>query len=180
MHTHTHTHAWTHTIILLCKINGGWREKETVDGECEAVLHTLEDKLVCGPLYLFSWITFISVIMFFFLSWLSEAACVVSVYKSESWCEKKELISACGGQWVLYWGYSITEHHILNRKCRSHIYSCFWKENLNKDGCFFFHLFHFLSPISVGIFLVLPGWAECVGFHFKQGSHVHHITRGLS
>ncbi len=32
----------------------------------------------------------------------------------------------------------MTEHHILNRKCRSYIYSCFRKENLNKDGYFFF------------------------------------------
>lgn len=62
---------------------------------------------------------------------------------------EKEMIYAFGGQWVLCWGYSITEHHILNRKCRSYIYLCFWKENLNKDG-YFFHLFHFLSPSLLG------------------------------
>lgn len=27
--------------------------KETIVGECKAVQHTLEDKLVCGPVYLF-------------------------------------------------------------------------------------------------------------------------------
>lgn len=43
-----------------------------------------------------------------------------------------------------------------------------------------FSLVPFPFTISVGIFLDLPGRAECVGFHFKQGSHVHHITRGLS
>lgn len=34
--------------------------------------------------------------------------------------------------------------------------------------------------ISIGIFLALPGRAEHGGFHFKQGSRVHQITRGLS
>lgn len=110
--------------------------KETIVGECKAVQHTLEDKLVCGPVYLFSWITFISVIVFF-LGYLSQH--VLSVYTSMRVdMRKKEVIYACGGQWVFSWGYSITEHHILNRECRSYIYLCFWKEKLNKDGYFFF------------------------------------------
>lgn len=120
--------------------------KETIDGECKAALHTLEDKLVCGPVYLCSWITFISVIMFFFLGYLSQH--VLSVYTRVR-VDMRKRNYACGGQWVLCWGYSITQHHILNRKCRSYIYLCFWKENLNKNGNFF-HLFHFLSPSLLG------------------------------
>lgn len=100
----------------------------------------------------------LSCFFFFFFPWLSEAACVVSVYKSESWCEKKELIYACGGQRVLYWGYSITEHRILNRKCRSYIYSCFWKENLNKDGCF-----SFTCSISFRPSLLGYSWCSLAG-----------------
>lgn len=64
-----------------------------------AVQRTQEDKLVCGLVYLFSWITFISVIMFFSPPLLSKPACVVSVYKHESWYEEKEVIYACVGQW---------------------------------------------------------------------------------
>lgn len=72
----------------------------------------------------------------FFLGYLSQH--VLSVYTRVSVdMKKKEIIYVCGGQWALHWGYSITERHILNGKCCSYIYLCFWKENLNKDDCFF-------------------------------------------
>lgn len=58
-----------------------------------AVQRTQEDKLVCGPVYLFSWITFISVIMFFFpLCYLSQH--VLSVYTSMRVDMKKKKRSA--------------------------------------------------------------------------------------
>lgn len=112
------------------------KKKDAIVGECKSALHTQEDKLVCGPVYLFSWITFISVIMFFFLVILASMCCQCIQEWVLIW-KKKEIIYVCGGQWALHWGYSITERHILNGKCCSYIYLCFWKENLNKDDCFF-------------------------------------------
>lgn len=130
-------HTQTHTILLLCEINGGWREKETIDGECKAERHAHRRISLCVAQFisLHELHSFLLSCFFFALVIWASMCCQCIQEWAVIW--EKEIIYVCGGQRVLYWGYSITHSHILNRKCRLYIYSCFWKENLNKDGYFF-------------------------------------------
>lgn len=154
------------------------KKKDAIVGECKSALHTQEDKLVCGPVYLFSWITFISVIMFFFLVILASMCCQCIQEWVLIWKKKRKLstsvvvsgrsIEVIALQSVISWMGSVVP-----------IFTCVF-ERKTSIKMTVFSLVPFPFTISVGIFLDLPGRAECVGFHFKQGSHVHHITRGLS
>lgn len=114
----------------------------------------------------------------FFLGYLSQH--VLSVYTRVSVDMKKKrklstsvVVSGCSIevialQSVISWMGSVVP-----------IFTCVF-ERKTSIKMTVFSLVPFPFTISVGIFLDLPGRAECVGFHFKQGSHVHHITRGLS
>lgn len=115
---------------------------------------------------------------FFFLGYLSQH--VLSVYTRVSVDMKKKRklstsvvvsgrsIEVIALQSVISWMGSVVP-----------IFTCVF-ERKTSIKMTVFSLVPFPFTISVGIFLDLPGRAECVGFHFKQGSHVHHITRGLS
>lgn len=113
----------------------------------------------------------------FFLGYLSQH--VLSVYTRVRVDMRKKKWSTP----VVVSGYSvevIALHCAYPEKEVLFLYLLVFERKTSIKMAIFFLLVPFPFAISVGIFLVLPGRAECVGFHFKQGSHVHHITRGLS
>lgn len=132
--------------------SGNWnkwrlRGKETIGDECMAVQHTLEDKLVCGPVYLFSWITFISVIMFF-LGYLSQH--VLSVYTSMSVDMREQKWSTP----VVVSGYSAEvialQSMISWIGSVVPIFTGVFERKTSIKMAIFFHLFHFLLPSLLG------------------------------
>lgn len=175
LHIQPFSHSnFTLMNIFLFRKQKSWRKKRVnAIQQCPQ-----EDKLVRHLVYLFSWITFISVIMFFFLLiwvsmccqciqewtliWRKKMKLSMSVVVSESSVEVTAL------QRIISWIGSVAA-----------IFTCVFQRKTSIKMAIF-SLVPFPFTISFGIFLDLPGRAECVGFHFKQGPRVHHINRGLS
>lgn len=84
-----------------------------------------------------------------FFSWLSEPACVVNVYKSESWYEEKKWSTP-----VVVSGYSIeviTLQSIISWiGSVVSIFTCVFERKTSIKMAIFFHLFHFLSSSLLG------------------------------
>lgn len=153
----TYTQAACAPVRTKKNINGGYsanwnkwklRGEEAIVDECMAVQHTLEDKLVCGPVYLFSWITFISVIMFFFLGYLSQH--VLSVYTSMRADMREKRWSTP----VVVSGYSAEvialQSMISWIESVVPIFTGVFERKTSIKMAIFFHLFHFLLPSLLG------------------------------